>query len=440
MTVASPQSRQTTAERRPVRRRAWVITFLLFAFMLLNFADKAVLGFAGAEFKRELGISAQQFGILQSSFFWLFAVGALALGALTARVKVRWLAGGLMLLWIAAMAPLLGPVGFGTVLVCRIVLGFAEGPAYALCTHIVHSWFPPEKRGVPGGLVTAGASVGPLIAAPLLTSVIARWSWHAAFGVLIGAGTVWLIAWLVLSEDPPESGTTTVTAGVFSEDALPVQAPLRVLLTTRTVMGIALLTAFAYLATTLKVAWLPLYLSEGLGYGTVAGGWLITMPYAVAAVAAIGAGLVSNRLTMRGVSRRITRGYLACGLVVLAGASMDLFTVIDSRPLQMVFITLAFSMNSAAYAVAFIAVGDVVHPEQRGGVLGCVAAFYSLAGILAPLLLGHLVDAAPSDGIGYGRGFATIGILMVAGGALALTLVRPESDLARIRERVGGTR
>ncbi|MGC5410133.1 MFS transporter, partial [Streptomyces sp. DT225] len=229
--------------------------------------------------------------------------------------------------------PLLGPVGFTTVLVCRIVLGFAEGPAYALSTHVVHSWFPPEKRGVPGGLVTAGASIGPLLAAPLLTWVISRWSWHAAFGVLVAAGVLWLVAWVTLGRDAPEGSTADAPASVFTGDALPVEAPLRVLVSTRTVAGIALLTAFAYLATTLKVAWLPLYLEEGLGYGTVASGWLVTVPYAVAAAAAIGAGLLSNRLAGRGVSRRVARGWLAGGLVIVAGTSMYLFTAIGDRPL-----------------------------------------------------------------------------------------------------------
>ena len=62
-----------------------------------------------------------------------------------------------------------------------------ELAAYALATHVVHSWFPPEKRALPAGVVSAGSSVGPLIAAPVLTLVIATWDWHAAFLVLIVA-------------------------------------------------------------------------------------------------------------------------------------------------------------------------------------------------------------------------------------------------------------
>ncbi|MGW6456502.1 MFS transporter [Streptomyces sp. NPDC055078] len=438
MNPAVPTSSPKPMTSRPaVSRRAWIVTLLLLAFMLLNFADKAVLGFAGGQIRQDLGITPQEFGLLQSAFFWLFAAGAVLVSALTSRINVRWLVVALMVIWILTMVPLLWQVGFAVLLLCRVVLGFAEGPAYALATHIVHAWFPPEKRGLPASIVTSGASIGPLIAAPVLTWVIFTWSWHAAFGVLIVAGALWLVAWLTLSKDAPEQHPTESVVSGPEAAAAPEQAPLRILLTTGTVAGIGFLTFFAYWSTTLKVSWLPLYLNEGLGYDAITAGRLITVPYAVAAAAAIGAGLLSNHLIARGVSRRITRGYLAGGLVVASGLSMYLFTTIDRGPLQMVFVTIAFSMNSAAYAVAFTAVGDVVHPKQRGTILGCLVAFYSLAGVLAPLLLGHFVGQAADTASGYGQGFALTGLLMTVGGAVAMLLVRPERDLARIRTRVG---
>lgn len=415
--------------------RAWTVTILLLAFMLLNFADKAVLGFAGVHIMRDLDLSPQQFGLIQSAFFWLFAAGAIIVGALSSRINVGWLLAGMMVAWIVTMAPLLGPVSFGVLLACRIVLGFAEGPAYAMATHVVHSWFPAEKRALPAGIVTAGASLGPLIAAPVLTWVIVTWSWHAAFGVLIGCGVVWLAAWLLLSKDAPEQAALTGAESEAAEKLLPPQSSLRVLLTTGTIIGIGLLTFFAYWATTLKISWLPLYLSDGLGYDTITAGRLITVPYAFAAAFAIGAGLLSNSLTARGVSRRITRGYLTGGLVVAGGLSMYLFTVIGAGPVQMVLITLAFSLNSAAYAVAFVAVGDLVHPKQRGTVLGCLVAFYSMAGVIAPLVLGHFVGQAADKVTGYGQGFAITGLLMTFGGLLATFLVRPERDLAKLSHR-----
>ena len=60
---------QPTPQGTP--KGAWKITFLLFLFMLVNFADKIVVGLAGAPIMDELKLSPEQFGFLGSSFFIL---------------------------------------------------------------------------------------------------------------------------------------------------------------------------------------------------------------------------------------------------------------------------------------------------------------------------------------------------------------------------------
>src|SRR6185437_15246860 len=69
---------------------AWKITFLLFLFMLVNFADKIVVGLAGVPIMDELKLSPEQFGLLGSSFFLLFSISAVAIGFLVNRVPTRW--------------------------------------------------------------------------------------------------------------------------------------------------------------------------------------------------------------------------------------------------------------------------------------------------------------------------------------------------------------
>src|SRR5690606_23158036 len=411
-----------------LRRGAWTATALAFAFMLLNFADKASLGFAGSSIMRDLGITPAEFGVVQSSFFWLFAAGALVVGALSTRVPVRFLLPALMAVWVLTMVPLLFPVGFGLLLVSRVVLGFAEGPAYALATHVVHSWFPPEERALPAGVISAGSSVGPLIAAPVLTVVIATWDWHAAFLVLIVAGLVWLVAWFLLSRPSPEEPTAP------RDDAAAGAAPRartdwRLLvrqLRTPTIIGVALLAFVGYWTTTLRVSWLPLYLEQGLGYDAVTAGRLVTAPYAVAAAAAVAAGYASNRMIAAGVSRRWARGGLSVGFVVLGGISMFLFTVIPQGAVQMVLVSCAFSLNSAAYGVALTIVADLVRPGHRGAVLGCLVAFYSMAGVLAPLVLGFSIGDGTAAAAGYGQGFVISAMVIVLGGLLSLLLINPE--------------
>lgn len=110
--------------------RAWRTTWLLLAFMLVNFADKAVLGLAGPEIRADFGITRQEFGTAQSAFFALFSLAALVVSALTRRVRTATLLLVLALLWSVAQLPMLwGAAGFGTLLATRVLLGAAEGPA-----------------------------------------------------------------------------------------------------------------------------------------------------------------------------------------------------------------------------------------------------------------------------------------------------------------------
>ncbi|MDI3389168.1 MFS transporter [Streptomyces sp. B-S-A8] len=403
---------------------------LLALFMLLNYADKAVIGFSAQGILKDLGITAQQFGVVQSAFFWLFFAGAILLGALSTKIGLRWLLGILMLVWVATMLPLVGTVSFTVLVLCRLVLGFAEGPAFALANQAVQSRFPAEKRALPAGIVAAGASLGPVVMAPILTWVIVRWSWHAAFAVLAVAGTIWAVLWLVFGKDAPAASPAARAA-----ESEVVDAPFSTLIRRGTLIGIALLMFFGYWSTTLKVAWLPLYLSDGLGYSTLATGRLVMIPYAVAAAGSIAAGALSNRLLAKGVSRRVARGYLTGALVVSSGVAMYSFTVVGQGVLQMVLITLAFSLNTASYAVAITTVADFVHPRKRGAVMGGLVAVSSIAGVISPLVLGYFVSDAANKIVGYGQGFALVGVLIAVGSLFATFLVHPDRDLAVLRVR-----
>src|SRR4051794_14074636 len=65
---------------QPPLKGAWKITSLLFFFMLVNFADKIVVGLAGVPIMTELQLQPEQFGLLGSSFFLLFSVTAVIVG------------------------------------------------------------------------------------------------------------------------------------------------------------------------------------------------------------------------------------------------------------------------------------------------------------------------------------------------------------------------
>jgi len=118
--------------------------------MLINFADKAVIGIAAVPIMQELQLSPRQFGLIGSSFFLLFSVSAIVTGFIVNRVQTRWALLTMGLVWALTQFPMLGTVGFATLVACRVALGAGEGPAYPVALHSAYKWFPCQTdRTVP---------------------------------------------------------------------------------------------------------------------------------------------------------------------------------------------------------------------------------------------------------------------------------------------------
>ncbi|MFJ8955556.1 MULTISPECIES: MFS transporter [unclassified Streptomyces] len=426
--------------RRGVSSTDWWIIGLLLAFFTLNFADKAAIGLAAPDLEKDLGLTAAQYGLMSSAFFWLFAAGAVVLALFFRRIGWRWSAAALMIAWVASMAPLTVPTTVGVVIASRMVLGFFEGPAHALCQSVVADRFPSERRAFAGAIVNAGSSVGPLVATPLLTWVIVTWTWHAAFIVLVAIGAVWAVVWLVVTRREPGMGPRPAAPTAAEADPNgDIDVPLTSLLRTGSFWGLALLSFAGYLISSLKVSWLPSFLHDGMGYSRGTVGLLATLPYGLAIVVLLTAGLISGRMLKAGRSARAARGFLTMGYLCFAGVAMIAFTQVPPGGLQLALVVAAFSINSVAFSVAFAGAADFLPRRHRPGFFGCIIAAYSVAGIVAPWLLGVIVDAADTVSQGYADGFLVVGITIcvfaVAGGLLLNPARSREALLAETAKR-----
>src|ERR1700732_1386725 len=202
MSVQSSRSTGVTkTDRTRTPKEAWLIVALLFLFMVINFADKAVMRIAAGPMVQELRLSPSQFGLIGSSFFLLFSVSAIITGFVVNRVQERWALLGMGLVWALTRFRMLGSVGLATVVACRIALGAGEGPAAPVALHSAYKWFPNELRTLPTAIIVQGGGVGIMVALPLLNWIIVHYSWHWAFGVLGIAGLLWTAAWLVFGRE-----------------------------------------------------------------------------------------------------------------------------------------------------------------------------------------------------------------------------------------------
>ncbi len=157
-----------TVQDRPLKG-AWGMTALLFLFMLINFADKVVVGLAAQPIMKELNLDPKQFGLIGSSFFFLFAVSAVVVGFVSNRVQTRRTLFAMAIVWSLVQFPMLGTVSIEVLIASRIILGAGEGPAGPVATHAVYKWFPDSLRGLPTAIIAQGSALGVIIAVPATT-------------------------------------------------------------------------------------------------------------------------------------------------------------------------------------------------------------------------------------------------------------------------------
>jgi MFS family permease len=410
---------------QPTPKGAWRITFLLFFFMLVNFADKIVVGLAGVPIMTELNLGPEQFGLLGSSFFLLFSISAVVVGFIVNRIETRWVLLVLALIWALAQFPMLGTVSFTTLLICRVVLGAGEGPAAAVAVHAVYKWFPDEKRTLPTAVLSQGGAFGVILAVPALNWVIVNHSWHYAFGALGVVGLIWVAAWLVLGKEGPLVQT------VAQEVADP-RIPYFQLLTSRTFIGCVATTFGAYWALSLGLTWFTPFIVKGLGFSQSDAGWISVLPWVFGAVVVMLTGWASQVLMGRGVSTRSARGVLGSVPLIVGGLILSVLPHVNGAGLQIALLVVGTGLSGSIYVVCAPMLSEFTPVSQRGAVIAIYGAIYTLAGIVAPSVMGSVIQRSGGMLEGYMTGFTINAVVLIASGLLGLALLWPNTERERL--------
>ncbi|MBH5390696.1 MFS transporter [Bradyrhizobium diversitatis] len=416
---------RTAGQSKATPKGAWTITFLLFLFMVVNFADKIVVGLAGVPIMTDMKLSAEQFGLLGSSFFFLFSISAIVVGFIVNKVPTRWVLLVLAVIWALAQFPMVGTVSFTTLLICRIVLGAGEGPAFSVAAHAIYKWFPDEKRTLPTAILSQGSAFGVILAVPALNWIIVNHSWHYAFGALGIVGLIWVAAWLTLGKEGPLEDTQVSAA---AEPKIPYLQ----LLTSRTFIGCVAATFGAYWALSLGLTWFTPFIVKGLGFSQSEAGFISILPWVFGATIVMLTGWISQVMMARGYNTRAARGVLGSVPLVVGGLILAMMPHVQGAGLQIALLVVGSGLCGAIYVVCPPMLGEFTPTSQRGAILAIYGALYTLAGIIAPAVMGATIQRAGSTLDGYLTGFTINAVIMVGSGLLGLLLLWPNTERTRL--------
>ncbi|MFD4120093.1 MFS transporter [Alcaligenes faecalis] len=416
----------------------YVVVFLLFLFMVINFADKAIFGLVAVPLMEELAISPQQFGTIAGSFFFLFAISGIVVGFMSNTVSSRLLLVGLVIIWSIAQVPVaMGASTIAALMACRILLGIGEGPAYPLALHACYKWFPDQERTWPTAIVMQGGQVGMLLAGPLVGYLAISHGWRSVFWVTAAAGVLWLVVWAVLGKDGPISATAAPTAEAGKSTTLS-RSSYRDVLLNRSFIGNLLMYWVAYWCAALVFTWLPAYLQRGLGFSSDTAGWLFSLCIFVAIPIVSGGSYLSNRFLRQGYSSRVARSLVTVGFLLAGALCLLAAAYLNPGPTAgIVLIALGLSFPQVGFVLCSAISAQISPVEKRGSTLAITNSLSTTAGLVAPIVMGRLIQA--ESGIaGFHQGFALTALLLLAGAVLGFILVDPARTLSQIQAKAGG--
>jgi len=407
--------------RRSASSSAFLVGLLGVA-ILLSYVDRGLLAVSGPLLKDELGLSATEFGLAVSAFFWVYAPGQLVAGWLVDRFDAKRLFGGGVALWGVATA-LMGAVGgLFSLVALRAILGFSQSFCFTGSSKMIAHHCRAESRGGANGVVMCGIGFGQMVGAGAGGMIMALLGWRAMcvfFGLLTLA---WLIPWPRVRMNQHQGAADTQVAPV----------PLVEILRRRAVWGSAAAHFCNNYGLYFVITWLPLYLVGERGMSIV---WMATVTaaiYGIQALSCLTSGWLSDRLVAKGRHEGGVRKAVQVLANMIKAGAIVASAMAWSETAMILWLSVAAAMmgatNTQNFAVAQIFAG----PRAAGRWVGIQNFGGNCAGILGPVITGLIVDASDS----YTVAFVVAGSITF-GGALIWGLVVPRVEPVRWDEEPG---
>jgi len=375
--VTGGGSRAASAPRLP-----YALVALLSAALLINYVDRGTLSTAAPLIQSELRLTPSQLGWVLSAFFWTYVVSQPLLGHLADRFgAARTLAGGFVL-W--SMATFLTGLSRGVIsLVClRLLMGVGEAVTYPSALALLAQRVSDRYRARATSIFQLGGVLGPAVGTFIGGLVMLRYGWRAMFVALGLASLLWLIPWSHrVREAPPPRAAQQGASPSYRE-----------ILRQRALWGAMVGNFCSNYAFYFVFTWLPSYLVHERGLSLLSMTQLTSAIYLVDGVSILATGWLLDAWVRRGASANLAyKSALALGA---GGVGACLLAASEAGPATAPALLLLTGLMDGVINPAVCSVTQrFAGPLATGRWMGLQNAVANVAGMSAPVITGHLVEA-----------------------------------------------
>ena len=193
------------------------------------------------------------------------------------------------------------------------------------------------------------------------------------------------------------------------------------------------------MGTVAGLTWFTSFIINGLGFSQEQAGWISILPWVFGATIVLITGWVSQVLMARGFTTRGARGVLGSVPLIIGGLIMPTLPYVDGAGLRIALLVIGSGLCGSIYVVCPPMLGEFTPVSQRGAVIAIYGAIYTLAGIIAPTVMGGVIQRSGGLVEGYLVGFTINAAVMIGSGLLGLLLLWPNTERARLMGQAAHT-
>jgi ACS family hexuronate transporter-like MFS transporter len=308
----------------------------------------------------------------------------------------------------------------------RGLLGFSEGSANPAGMKATAEWFPARERGIAGGIFNTGASVGSMLAPPLVAWAILTYNWRVAFVITGALGLIWVVLWLLFYHSPAkhpklsEEERRYIAEGqekhLQSDGSRPSMLHI---LGQRNFWGIGIPRFLADPTWGTLSFWMPLYLSSVRHMDLKHIAMFAWMPFLAADLGCFCGGLIAMTLQKRAGLSVINarRCAFTAGAFMMLGVGF--VGVVASPYAAIALLGLAGFAHQTLSVTVITMASDLFRKNEVATAAGMAGTLGNAGLLIFSLLIGGLVRT-----IGYTPFFICLGVFDLVGAVVLWSLVR----------------
>lgn len=378
---------------------------VLMAFMaiFICYMDRVAISVAIIPMVETYGWDMSTQGLILSSFFVGYLLTQIVGGRLADRYGGKVVLGFGVFIWslFTLVAPPAAVLGITVLIIARILMGMGEAVTFPAIYALYARWIPVKERSRSAGFSNSGIPLGTVFALLATPVIVANWGWEWVFYLFGAAGFVWCALWYsaIAASPRKQPGISQAELALIAADTIADEPeskpPWGALFSNMSVWAIIVAHFCNNWWFYVLLAWLPTFVTKGLGVDYASVGLFAMMPHIALFLFINLSGVVADKLIGGGMTITRVRKLM---MIIGFGSSITALLIVGQATSAVAAIAIMTSGSAlGAFAVSGFFVNHMdIAPEHAGTLMGITNTAGTIPGIVGVLVSGWILETTGS--------------------------------------------